>query len=260
MFSTQMATSSLVANGQAPANSVRPLELFPGVHRGELPSISQRVLSTGSAAVDSALPDSGLPKGAVTELAVYGGAALGTSLSLGVCRTAMEAAIAQGGEVPWCAFVDPGKTLYAPGVESRGVDLARLLVVRPPSEALERTSIRLVESHAFAVVVVDTLGTVGASASGLQGSWNRAIRRLSLAAEASGSVVVLLTDGELQRSLPLPVALRLELSRPEMGRLLLKVGKDRKGRVSGPHRVPWGASLGNPLSGHPGPVRLAHVS
>jgi hypothetical protein len=55
------------------------------------------------------------------------------------------------------------------------------------------------------------------------------VRKLALAAEESGASIVLLTDSLLSSATPLPVALRLELTRAP-GHLVVKVAKDRRGR------------------------------
>ncbi len=211
-----------------------PASFGRGELRHELP-----VLPLGIAELDAVLPEAGLPRGKVIELAVAGGIALGTSVGLSACRSAEREAEAQGSDAPWCAFVDPSGTLHAPGVVGAGVRLDRLLVVRPSLEALERTAIRLVESQAFAVVVLDTVGVPGARTNVSLGTWPRVIRRLSLAMEGSGTTVLLITDSDAPRPLPLPVAMRLELIRTAADRLSIEVAKDRRGRVSGPRTVAW---------------------
>src|SRR5438105_1784475 len=77
-------------------------------------------LSLGVEALNRVLPDRGLPRGAVIELSIHGGSALGTSLGLAACRAAQQAAVEQGGSMPWCAFLDPSGTLYGPGVAAAG--------------------------------------------------------------------------------------------------------------------------------------------
>src|SRR6478735_94917 len=64
---------------------------------------AQTSFSLGVEALNRVLPDHGLPRGAVIELSVHGGSALGTSLGLAACRAAQQAAVARGGSVPWCA-------------------------------------------------------------------------------------------------------------------------------------------------------------
>ncbi len=196
-----------------------------------------RALSLGVDALDALLPDAGLPRGSVVELSVAGGAALGSSLALLACRSAQAQARLQGQPSAWCAFVDPTASLHAPAVAAMGVDLERLLVVRPPPEALSRVAVRLVESRVFAVLVVDLLGLPGMATSVSLDRWVRVVRRLALASASSDGCVLLLTSREAPRSLPLPVALRLELQRVGRYRLRLQIAKDRQGRLSGPHRV-----------------------
>src|SRR5690606_9233624 len=64
-------------------------------------------LPLGIAAIDAALPDEGLPRGALVEFAVQGAAGLATSLGLAACRSAQTEAQRLGGDSAWCAFIDP---------------------------------------------------------------------------------------------------------------------------------------------------------
>jgi hypothetical protein len=57
------------------------------------------------------------------------------------------------------------------------------------------------------------------------------VRKLALIAESNGVTVLLLTDAAKPRSVPWPVALRLELSRPSLDELEVRIGKDKRGRV-----------------------------
>jgi recombination protein RecA len=140
---------------------------------------------------------------------------------------------------PWCAFIDPSGTLYGPGVAATGVELSRLLIVRPPLEALSRVALRLAESSAFAVVVIDLMGVVGERVAAPLGTWPRVVRRLALAIEGAGAAnsVLLLTRAADRRPLSLPVGQRIELSRPSAERLMVRVAKDQRGRVSSPQSV-----------------------
>lgn len=223
------------------------LERLPMHFRHGEPSTSAPVLPFGLPELDQALPDGGLPRGAVVELVVAGGSALATSTALLACRSAQREAVARGGEAPFCAFVDPTGTLHGPGVAASGVELERLLVVRPPLEALARTAIRVVESQAFSVVVVDVAGVPGASIGPALGNWPRVVRRLALSAQASGSTVLLVTSRDAQRPLPLPVAMRIELARPDVDRLTVRIAKERRGRVSGPRDIAWARPRAKPL-------------
>ena len=187
--------------------------------------------------LDEVLPDGGLLRGDVVELAVAGGSARATSIALAACAAAQREHTSLGTEVPWCAFVDPSGSLYGPGVADAGVSLERLLVVRPPVDAVSRIALRLVESQVFSVVVVDAVGPPGASLALSLRTWERTTRRLSIAATSSQSLVLLLTDLENVRPLPLPVSMRLEISRPSRETLSLCVAKEKRGRTSELRRV-----------------------
>lgn len=222
--------------------------------RDEAVSLHQRpkTLPLGLRSIDAALPDGGLPRGAVVEIASARGLGRATSLSLAACASAQALARLRSGDRrtvgAWCAFVDPWSTLHAAGVLGAGVDPTRLLVVRPPLEALARVAVRVVTSRAFSVVVIDTASLPGSPSapSGRRGvdldRWGTTVRRLALAVERADTTVLLLTDSLARRSMPLPVAMRLELARslaPSLHAgarvsLSLSVAKERRGRVSGP--------------------------
>ncbi|HEY6077590.1 MAG TPA: recombinase A [Polyangiaceae bacterium] len=218
-----------------------PALAYPGGVRLAQPANgpTQAGLPFGIPELDALLPDGGLLRGSVVELCAAGEGALGTSLGLAVCAQAQAEERARGGQVPWCAFVDPSGTLYGPGVAGLGVELSRLLVVRPPLTALSRIALRLAESEAFAVVVVDLTGVVGERVAVPLGTWPRVVRRLALAIEGTAHSVVLLTREVDRRPLPLPVAQRLELSRPAADKLMVRVAKDQRGRISAPRPVAW---------------------
>jgi recombination protein RecA len=189
------------------------------------------------------LPDGGLPRGVVelTSPRALGG---GTSVALAAVRAGQARAPAA-----WCAWIDPEGTLHAPGVFASGVDLARMLVVRPPRSQLGRVAVKLVGSGAFEVVVVDADPIPGARSTAEElrpkASKTRAwapevlVRKLALAAEPGGTTVLLLTDASRPRAAAWPVALRLELGRPSRSRLVVRVGKDRRGRVGLAKSVPF---------------------
>lgn len=236
MFSIPMALPAHLLD-RLPAASLRQ----HGVSIGQAPSqkSANLSLSLGAEALNRVLPDNGLPRGAVVELAVHGGSALGTSLGLAACCAAQQAAVAQGGSVPWCAFLDPSGTLYGPGVAAAGVDLERLLVVRPPVEALGRIALRIVESAVCAVTVIDLLGVPGQKLNVNLTAWLRVVRRLAMGVDGTAHSVILLTDASEPRPLPLPVAQRIELERPNEGKLSVRVAKDKHGRVSSPRSIAW---------------------
>jgi hypothetical protein len=231
-----------------------------------------KTLPLGIQEINDALPEGGLPRGAVVEIAAPRGLGRGTSLALSACAAAQAEARTRGAgatDGAWCAWVDPSGSLFAPAVARAGVDLGRLLVVRPPPEMLAKVAVRVALSRAFAVLVIDTVGVPGAlgqgAASGPQGGrggapvigrreedlarWVNVVRKLALALEGSDGTILLLTDRQAARPMPLPVAMRLELERTAEDRLMLRVAKDRRGRVTSPTQVV--------LSGRPALDRLA---
>lgn len=128
----------------------------------------------------------------------------------------------------FCAWCDPDRTLHAPGLAQRGVDLARLLVFCPTRKDASRAAVKAVASGAFDVVVIDV------DAAGETGARRRGeplfVRKLALGAEKSGATVVLLVDALARKPEPWPVALRLEIERAPDA-LFVRVGKDRHGRL-----------------------------
>lgn len=194
-----------------------------------------KALPLGLGSLDEALPEAGLPRGAVVEVAAPRGLARGTTIALAACASAQAEARQRGGRSTsgaWCAWIDPGMSLFAPAVARAGVDLARLLVVRPPSDALARVAVKVAESGAFSVVVIDTAGVPGVSQGERLDRWPNVVRRLALAIERSDSTVLLLTDRLAARSMPLPVAMRLEVDRTAEDDVSVRVAKERRGRVS----------------------------
>jgi hypothetical protein len=204
------------------------------------PGLAPKALPLGWPELDAALPEGGLPRG-VIELSSPHALGGGTSVALAAVRAA-QAKDARA----WCAWLDPEGTLYAPGVAMAGVDLARLLVVRPPREDLGRIAVKVAAARACDVIVVDMDPVPGALESNAEEaprerksrqSRNRKrawppevlVRKLLLYAEDAGASILLLTDSLVPRAVSWPVALRLELSRaPES--LALAVAKDRRGK------------------------------
>jgi len=196
-----------------------------------------RALSLGWPELDAALPEGGIPRG-IVELASPHALGGSTTVALAVVRAAQAKDLRT-----WCAWLDPEGTLYGPGMAMAGVDLTRLLVVRPPRAELGRIAVKVAAAHACDVIVIDMDPVPGAevSAKGQAGqgtarprrkrAWpaDVLVRKLALYAEDAGVSILLLTDSLAPRAVPWPVALRLELSRgPDT--LALRVAKDRRGK------------------------------
>jgi recombination protein RecA len=211
--------------------------------------------------LERVLPDRGLPRGVVeiasasttkgAHGALRGGA---TTIALSAVR-AVHAADARG----WCAWITESNapSLYAPAAAQAGVDLERLLVVRPSPADLARTVVKVASSGAFDLVVIDAPsgldgklslsnggggggvtgaggGKRGASRARVDGSV--VVRKLALAAEEKGTTCIVLTNLYTARAVPWPVALRIEVERrPEA--IAVRVTKDRRGRASSQHVV-----------------------
>ena len=217
---------------------------------------TEAVLSLDWPELERVLPDRGLPRG-VIELASAGGARVSkgvprggaTTIALSAVR-AVHAADARA----WCAWIteSTAPSLFAPAVAQAGVDLERLLVVRPSSVDLARTVVKVAASGAFDLVIVDaptgldgklsiqseaaahTRGASRSRASRVDGSV--VIRKLALAAEEKGTTFIVLTNIDTARAVPWPVALRVEVERrPEA--IAVRVTKDRRGRASSQHVV-----------------------
>jgi len=241
MFSIMALPASLLERLPAEllARSRGALQL--GTAATEVPS-----LSFGLPLLERLLPEARLPQGRVTELAVPSSGALGTTLALSACAAAQRRFVATDqdlgegqGEGEFCAFVDPSSSLYAPGVAGAGLVLERLLVVRPPVERLGAVTLRLLRGDCFALVVVDTVGPVGRHLHVDLALWTRRVRQIALEIEGSRTAVLLLTDQDAPRRLPLPVARRIELRRPEPDRLQMRVQRDRFGHITGWRSIPW---------------------
>jgi recombination protein RecA len=145
----------------------------------------------------------------------------------------------------WCAWISSGSSgssvssvsspsLYAPALVQAGVDLTRLLFIRPSRQALARTAVKVAASGAFSLVVVDA--PHAQDLGGRNDGGVVVVRKLALAAEESGTTTLLLTNALTARSVPWPVALRFEVERrPDA--LAVRVTKDRRGTASSQHVV-----------------------
>lgn len=169
---------------------IRRIERRPARRAGALPC--------GVAAVDALLPG-GFPCGALSEL--RGGPASG--------KTAVALSLVAGlGRGALAAWIDGRGELYPPAAAAMGVDLSRLLIVRPPpGEEGARLALwaaeALLGSGAFTAVTVDAALT--RPWRGLEAS----LRRLVTAAEQGGAAGLWLSlPGAAVRP---PAVVRLDL-------------------------------------------------
>jgi protein ImuA len=194
------------------------------------PSRREGLLACGRPEVEALLPGGGFPRGSLC--ALRGGPASGkTAVALAALREAQR----EGG---LAAFVDGRGELYPPAAEALGIELARLLLVRPePGErgggrAAGRAALPglwaaevLLGSGAFPAVAVDVpLSGVPASRA------EPLLRRLRAAAEKGGAVALLLSS---PGDPAIPAALRVDLDRPRPRPRLRPVPDAEAGHAEG---------------------------
>jgi hypothetical protein len=176
------------------------------------------VWSTGKSSLDARLPGGGWPTASLIEVLL-------SDDGLGEVQLFMPALVEcqrSANEAPWLVWIAPPHEPYAPALAQQGIELARLIVVRPPSatEALWAAEQALASGVCAAVLLW------------LKGTDDRWLRRLKLAAEAGGALGVLFRP-ERHRFESSPATLRLVVSRDEQEvRVdLLKVQGGRPGPV-----------------------------
>ncbi len=103
-------------------------------------------LETGYPRVD-ALLGGGLPRGKLVEVS--------GAWSSGKTALLLGAAARVTGRRQLCAYIDGRAELYPPSAAALGVDLDRLLVVRPPPRDVARAGEIVTRSGAFALVILD---------------------------------------------------------------------------------------------------------
>ena len=172
-----------------------------------------RFVATGWGEVDALLPGGGFPRGALSEL-IGGNASGKTAIALAV----LASVTGRGGVA---AFVDARHELYPPAAASVGVDLDRLLLVRPPradpagrTRAGLWTAEALLACGAFEAVAIDLpLEATALQAVG-PASIDRLLRRVRAAAEQGGATGLWLA---LPGTIRCPSAVRLDCSRVTAG-------------------------------------------
>ena len=177
------------------------------------------VWSTGKSSLDARLPGGGWPTASLIEVLL-------DEIGLGEVRLFLPALVAcqrgSDADARWLVWIAPPYEPYAPALAQQGIDLKRLLIVRPPSatEAL------------WAAEQALSSGVCAAVLLWLKGTDDRWLRRLKLAAEAGGSLCVLFRP-ERHRFESSPANLRIVMNRDEpYARVdLLKVQGGRPGPV-----------------------------
>ena len=179
---------------------------------------SRPVWSTGRSALDARLPGGGWPTASLVEVLLE-------THGLGEIQLFLPAMVESQkriGEAPWLVWIAPPHEPYAPALAQQGIELGRLLVVRPAS-AMEAL---------WAAEQALSSGVCAAVLLWLQGTDDRWLRRLKLAAEAGGALGVLFRP-ERHRFESSPASLRLALTKGEHATHLdlIKVQGGRPGPV-----------------------------
>ena len=176
------------------------------------------VWSTGRSSLDARLPGGGWPTASLIEVLL-------DDTGLGEVQLFLPALVESqrtSGDVPWLVWIAPPHEPYAPALAQQGIELTRLLVVRPTTatEALWAAEQALGSGVCAAVLLW------------LKGTDDRWLRRLKLAAEAGGALGVLFRP-ERHRFESSPASLRLLLTQGEHETHLdlLKVQGGRPGPV-----------------------------
>jgi hypothetical protein len=151
----------------------------PGIWRGHSSTRSD-TLSSGFPELDARLAGGGWPKVGLVEI-------LATHLGSGELRLLLPllAMMTHRSQARWCAWIAPPLNPYAPALAARGVNLARILVVRPskgPQWAPEWATEQALISGACDVVLTWIT----------QPLKPRIVRRLQLAAQRGRTLAFLL--------------------------------------------------------------------
>jgi cell division inhibitor SulA/protein ImuA len=181
----------------------------PAVWRGDqYAKVAVESIPTGFAELDAQLPGGGWPRAALTEL-------LTSRRSIGELRLLVPALARLSMDDKWLVLVAPPHRPFAPGFESLGVNLARLVVVetRSDGESLWAAE-RCLRSGSCAAVL----------------TWSgprTPLRRLQLAAEEGKSLGVVFGSTR-SAAHPSPAPLRIQVSTVR-SRLELQIIKRRGG-------------------------------
>ncbi|HEX3913710.1 MAG TPA: translesion DNA synthesis-associated protein ImuA [Steroidobacteraceae bacterium] len=178
------------------------------------------VWSTGKSSLDARLPGGGWPTASLIEV-LLDDTGLGEVQLFLPALVACQRSTHGKSEASWLVWIAPPHEPYAPALAQQGIELKRLLVVRPAgaTEAL------------WAAEQALSSGVCAAVLLWLKGTDDRWLRRLKLAAEAGNSLGVLFRPSR-HRFESSPASLRLAMSGGEQICLdLLKVQGGRPGPV-----------------------------
>ena len=191
----------------------------PHVWRGSSQSGTQTGLASGYAKLDRHLPGGGWPQQALTEILTeqYGIGEL-RLLVPALARLSAAHADPEYAEPGWIAWIAPPFQPYAPALQQCGIDLSRILIVRPKDDSELLWSAEQALSSGTCAAVLLWPHTLDDQAS----------RRLQLAAEKGHSWAIAFRP-LAARQQPTAAALRLELQTTGQG-THVHILKSRGGR------------------------------
>jgi cell division inhibitor SulA len=207
-----------VALHPSSSTTLSSLASHPLLWRGKQVSHRIATLSTGHAALDEALPGSGWPQGAVTEL-------VNDTTGCGELSLLLPVLARLSRENHWISMIDPPWIPYPPALYGGGLALEKLLLIRTQNRG---ESLWACEQ----VVRGITGGALLAWPDALSFS---ELRRLQLAAERTQKTVFLFHDRKAASSSS-PAALRLQLKADD-GDLQIRVLKCRGQRPASSIRI-----------------------
>jgi protein ImuA len=210
-----------------------PLEQLlenPRVWRGASQACTVAGLASGYEKLDRYLPGGGWPQHALTEILTeqYGVGEL-QLLMPALVRLSAEDPLAGFSEPGWIAWVAPPFQPYPPALRNWGINLERLLIVRPKQESDILWSAEQALSSGTCAAVLLWPSMLSDQDS----------RRLQLAAEKGQSWAVAFRPRAARRE-PSAAALRLEMQADEAG-THLDIFKSRGGRPVTLHSIFSGA-------------------
>jgi cell division inhibitor SulA/protein ImuA len=207
-------------------SSLEKLLENPRIWRGQHLAQAATGLASGYAILDRHLPGGGWPRNALTEILIgqYGIGELRLLMPALACLSHEDPA-QDYGEPGWIAWVAPPFQPYPPALQQWGIELSRMLIVRPrdDSEVLWSAEQALASGTCAAVLL-----------------WPRSLddqasRRLQLAAEKGESWAIAFRPAAA-RNEPSAAALRIELQSGSTG-THVNILKSRGGRPAMLHDV-----------------------
>jgi len=198
----------------------------PRVWRGHNRAHANTGLASGYEALDRHLPGGGWPQSSLTEILVeqYGIGEL-RLLMPALAQLSAEDGSADFLEPGWIAWVAPPFQPYPPALQQWGIDLSRMLIVRPKND----------KEMLWSAEQALASGTCAAVLLWPEALDDQAGRRLQLAAEKGNSWAIAFRPAAV-RSEASAAALRIELQSSAAG-TCLSILKSRGGRPAVLHDV-----------------------